>query len=523
MLFHRFLRTILQLFFMLTAVILSILIPLNVVHEKSTTNEIENLDRLSWANVDFNRLDYYWTHLMLLLYTVILICATIYRKTTFYVKIRQMYLWSHSQTSKSKIKTILITEIPEHLKDSEKLRALYDSTFDDVQTVWINRNCRKFTKVLRHREKFRILLKATEVRLIKRSLSICITENAENDLTKTKKLVCSQHIRQHKKQNKRLTFLPWLSVLFMIDKRVNLIQYYREKMIRYNNDISKIQSDCIRYSAISSVFIMFNNVKNVNITIQSLIDFKSAQMIIQCIEVEPQNIVWKNVDFEWWKRTFRTLCARICVLFMIEAWALLIAFTDFLSQVSYVMNFWSRLRFLAEISKSLLSLIQEIFPQTLLMIFIILVSQLIRILTEQQELFTISTIESSIQVYYFEFLFIQIFLIVSLFSSFTTIISQIYRDFDFVPKTLAQNLPKISNYFFSYILLQSFSLNTDQLIQIMILIRWYVLTPLFDITSKAKVHKNCFLHSQMQWNTIFSVFIILTCIDKCYHSIWSWV
>ena len=504
---------------MLAAVILPILIPLNVVHGKSTTGEIESLDRLSWANVGFNRLDYYWAHLVLLLYTVILTCATIYRETTFYVKIRQMYLWSHSQTSKPGMRTILITGVPEHLRDSEKLRALYDSTFGDVQTVWINRDCRKLTKALRHREKLRILLEAAEVRLIRRSLPICTTENAEDGLAETEKLVCSQHIRQHKRQSRRLALLPWLPVLPMIGKRVDLIQYYREEMIRYNNDISEIQSDCTRYPAVSSAFIMFNNAKSANIAAQSLIDPRPAQMTVQCIGVEPQDIVWKNVGFGWWERTFRTLCARICALFMIGAWALPIAFTGFLSQVSYVMDFWPRLRFLAEISKPLLSLIQGIFPQALLMVLTILVPQLIRILTEQQGLLTTSAIESSIQVYYFGFLFIQIFLTVSLSSSFTTIASQVYRGFDSVPKTLAQNLPKASNYFFSYILLQGLSLSAGQLIQIMTLIRWYVLAPLFDITPRAKVHRNCFLHSQMQWGTIFPVFTNLACIGKCYHSI----
>ena len=519
MLFHRFLLTILQLFAMLAVVILPILIPLNVVHGKNITGEIESLDRLSWANVGANHPDYYWAHLVLLLYTVALTCAVIYRETTFFVKIRQRCLWSQSQTSKLGMRTILITGIPEHLRDPEKLRTLYDSAFGDVQTVWINRDCRKLTKALRHREKLRILLEVAESKLIRRSLSMRTTEATEDRWTKTDKSLCSQHIRQDERQGIRLALLPWLPVLPMIGKKVDLIEHYRKEMIRYNDDVSKIQADVTRYSAVSSAFIMFKNAKSANIASQSLIDPRPATMTVQCIGVEPQDILWKNIGFGWWERTLRTLCARLCVLFLIGAWALPIAFTGFLSQVSYVMDFSPRLKFLTELSKPALSLVQGFFPQALLMLFTILLPQFIRIITEQQGLLTTSAVELSVQTYYFGFLFIQIFLTVSLSASFTTIANQIYHGFDSVPKTLAQNLPKTSNYFFSYILLQALSISAGQLIQIMTLIRWYILAPLFDITPRAKVHRKRFLHTQMQWGTIFPVFTNLACIGKYHHSI----
>ena len=206
------------------------------------------------------------------------------------------------------------------------------------------------------------------------------------------------------------------------------------------------------------------------------------------------------------------------MLFLIGAWALPIAFTGFLSQVSYVMDFSPRFQFLTKLSKPALSLIQRFFPQALLMLFTILLPQVLRIVSEQQELLTTSAVESSVQTYYFGFLFIQIFLTVSLSSSFTTITNQIYNGFDSVPKILAQNLPKTSDYFFSYILLQALSISAGQLIQILTLIRWYFLAPLFDITPRAKVHRKRFLHAQMQWGTIFPVFTNLSCIGKYHHS-----
>ena len=55
-----------------------------------------------------------------------------------------------------------------------------------------------------HREKVRVILEAAETRLIKRTLSLRNDQMAEDGLAKTKKPICPQHIRQHKRQSMRL-------------------------------------------------------------------------------------------------------------------------------------------------------------------------------------------------------------------------------------------------------------------------------------------------------------------------------
>ena len=120
------------------------------------------------------------------------------------------------------------------------------------------------------------------------------------------------------------------------------------------------------------------------------------------------------------------------------------------------MNFSSRFQFFAQLSKFALNLIQKFFFQTLLMLFIALFSQLLKIVTKQQKLFITFVVKSAVQTYYFDFLFIQIFFIVSLFLSFTIITNQIYHNFDFVSKTLAQNLSKTNDFFFIYFITSIF-------------------------------------------------------------------
>ena len=82
-----------------------------------------------------------------------------------------------------------------------------------------------------------------------------------------------------------------------------------------------------------------------------------------------------------------------------------------------------------------------------------------------------TSIELVIQKSCFLFLFIQIFLIVFLSSSFATIVNEIYHEFDFVPTIFVINIPKTSNNFFSYLLLKAFSINADNFFQTVNLVR----------------------------------------------------
>ena len=47
MLFHRYISNILQLFVLLTIIILSILISFNIIHEKKISKDVRDFDRLS--------------------------------------------------------------------------------------------------------------------------------------------------------------------------------------------------------------------------------------------------------------------------------------------------------------------------------------------------------------------------------------------------------------------------------------------------------------------------------------------
>jgi hypothetical protein len=77
--------------------------------------------------------------------------------------------------------------------------------------------------------------------------------------------------------------------------------------------------------------------------------------------------------------------------------------------------------------------------------------------------------------------------------------------------TLAKNLPKASNYFVSYVLLQALSVSANALLRINKLVRNFVLAPIFDQTVSQKLERK--RGQDIQWGTFVPVYTNLACIS----------
>ena len=127
-------------------------------------------------------------------------------------------------------------------------------------------------------------------------------------------------------------------------------------------------------------------------------------------------------------------------------------------------------------------------------------------------------VELSVQSYYFAFLFVQVFLVVSLSAGFTTVIKELRSNVTSVPVALAKNLPKASNYFFSYMLLQGLSVSAGALLQVGSLVNWLVFAPLLVNKAGEKRTRQMEL-PRIQWGTFFPVYTNLACIGMQFRII----
>jgi len=127
---------------------------------------------------------------------------------------------------------------------------------------------------------------------------------------------------------------------------------------------------------------------------------------------------------------------------------------------SVVWLFW-----LTIVSLWLSNIIQSVLPQIILTLFTIVLLYILRVIADYKDYSTKTSIELLLQRYYFIFIFLQIFLTVALFFSFTEIVQDILYKLSSVSLLVAQNLFKFCNFFFFYLVIQNFSISAATLLQ----------------------------------------------------------
>ena len=304
--------------------------------------------------------------------------------------------------------------------------------------------------------------------------------------------------------------LSWMPSLPLIGKKVDTIDYCRKEVARLNLEIEIDQQHPERFPLMNSAFIQFNHQVAAHMACQAVSHHLPKQMAPRSVEISPDDVIWDNMSIKWWERYLRAFGILVIVAGMVIGWAFPVAFTGLLSQLSYLEGRFTWLSWLSHLPEWALSTMQGVLPPLFLAILMALLPLILRFLSKAQGVQTGMAIELTVQNYYFAFLFVQLFLVVSISSSFSTIADSI-TEITSWPDLLAQNIPKSSNYFFSYMILQAMSVSAGALVQIFNLVSWFVMAPVFDNTARMKWARTTNLN-QMQWGTFFPVYTTLASI-----------
>ncbi|KAI9838196.1 MAG: hypothetical protein M1837_002536 [Sclerophora amabilis] len=310
----------------------------------------------------------------------------------------------------------------------------------------------------------------------------------------------------------------WMISLPFVGEKVDTIDYCRREVARLNVEIEQDQQHPEKFPLMNSAFIQFHHQVAAHMACQAVSHHLPKQMAPRTVEIAPMDVIWENMSMKWWERYLRTGVALVVVVALILGWAVPVSFTGLLSQLTYLEENYDWLAWIGRIPVWLLSIIQGVLPPAILGLLMVLLPVILRALSKQQGIVTRMGIELSVQKYYFAFSFVQLFLVVSISSGFLSVITKIASNPQGTPSLLASNLPKASNYFFSYMLLQAFSVSAGALVQIGALLAWFVLAPLMDNTARKKWRRVVYL-PEMKWGTFFPVYTNLACIGIIYSII----
>ena len=505
--FLRYLRTLLKIFGPIALVIPPILIPLDFLQGRGADNGINGLDRLSWANVGLSHTDRYWVHLILGVGIVAYVCFIIWTELQKYIKVRQDNRHILSTT-------VLIDSIPDEWLHPRKLEQQFSLFPGGVRNINLNRNFATLSESVRRRDDIAAALEEAEIRLIRKVLQAYSKGKRKGHYDKTCEATWEAYLD---KSERELVTLPeglfaWMLTPFLRPK-VDAIDYYREEYRRLSFEIESAKKAPERFPALNSAFIQFNTQIAAQMVCQTVLHESTDHMRLRNLQISPKDILWDNISIGWWENFFRIVISNTAIVALTILCVVPVTFAGLLSQIVYLTRAISWLSWVDKLPDWLLGLIQGVLPPTMLSAFVALFSFSLRYLVRKQGIHSKAAVELLIQDYYFSFLFLQITLIVSLSAGLTTIFDEVRGDAASLPATLAKSFPKASNYFLSYVLLQSLSVSAGALLQIGTLVDQLILSPLLDRTVTQKLARTTDV-VPIQWGVFVPVYTNLSCIGR---------
>ncbi len=462
------------------------------------------------------------------LLVIVFICYTIYVELLFFVHVRNLYLASPAHRRLEAANTILVTDIPEG--DLPVLEDVYGIFPGGIHSVWINRDLSTLSKKIQERKKLVITLEAAETSLIT-SATKSFRQRNSHELARSSGVDTEKEgplwKRYLKEKDRDHMYIPrqgctWIPIIPLIGRRVDTIHHCLGELARMNKEIradlaeladfESSGEESSKYPRMKSAFIRFNTQSAAYMACQTLLNADPLHSSARHINVSVRELRWSTLSQRWWNRYIRSGLVWIAIASLLITWAIPVAFTGFLSQIATLGDSVSWLHWIAGAPAWLSGIIQGVLPQLMLVALTALLPLVLRIITGWQGLSTETAVELSLQKYYFVFLFVQNFLTVSLSSSITAIAQDLHGPSS-APALLARNLPKASNYFFSYLTLQGLSVSAGAFLQAEGLINWLILAPWTDHTPRQKWERQMGL-PEIRWGTFYPLYTNLACIGK---------
>lgn len=310
----------------------------------------------------------------------------------------------------------------------------------------------------------------------------------------------------------------WFPSLPLVGKKVDAIYHLRRELARLNNEIESDQDNVERFPLMNSAFIQFNHQVAAHMACQAVSHHVPQQMAPRMVEISPEDVIWENMSIRWWERYLRSFIVLATSAGLIVLYAVPVTFSSLLAKLDLLTDTYPWLAWLDDLPTVAKSVIQGILPPLLLAIILALVPIIFRVLVQQQGVPTGNARELGVQQWYFAFLFIQVFFVVTLSGGLISFFTDLTDDPTGIPEMLANNLPKAANYFFSYLMIQALQNSASALLQVAILAVWFLLAPTMDATPRQKWTRQTRLNF-VRWGSFFPPFTNFAVIGLVYSVI----
>ncbi|VEU23211.1 DEKNAAC104328 [Brettanomyces naardenensis] len=429
----------------------------------------------------------------------------IYRELVFYTSFRHALQTSPLYASLSYSRTLLLDNVPEKLLSTAQVKELFPA----ATKVFIPEETKELSKLVKKRTKLSgkiegglngLLLKATKIKnkAVKKGTEVPTPADDINSYIKESKL-------------------PTYKDRPIIGKKKFLLTDGFTELGDYNKEISQLQSEYPGdiHEKQGSLFIQFANHLELQRAYQAVPYCKDLKLSRRYTGIAPEDVVWENVASSFAVRNAKKAGAVALLTATIIFWAIPVAVVGCISNINYLTSKVHFLRFINNCPKVILGLITGILPTVLLAVLMALLPPFIRKLGKISGALTVQQVERWTQQWYFAFQVVQVFLVTTLASAASSVVTKILDDPSSAMSMLAQYLPPAANFYICYMLLQGLSISSGALAQLVPLILSFILGPLLDKTPRKKWNRYNNL-SAPDWGTSYAAYGLFTVILLVY-------
>ncbi|CAJ2513631.1 Uu.00g017500.m01.CDS01 [Anthostomella pinea] len=514
-LFLRFLKVLIAVCFVGCCLLWPVLFPVNITGGGSATQ----VDLLSYANINKDtQSNRYYAHVFMSWIFYGFVMYMVLRESIYYVNLRQAFLLSPFYANRISSRTVLFVSVPDAYLDEARMRKVFG---DSVKNVWITGDTEKLDELVNSRDKVAMKLEKAEVKLVKLANAArlkAIKKGAADQRTEApvdaeSGSLAARWIPAKKRPSHRL------GPLGLVGKKVDTISWCRTELERIIPAVQKGQ-DAYRagdFKKISSVFVEFFHQADAESAYQVLAHHQALQMSPKYIGVTPGEVVWSSLKVSWWQRVIRRFAVVGFISALIIFWAIPVAAVGAISNISYLENIFF-LTWLKMIPDIIMGFVQGLLPSVLLAVLMSLVPVIMRLCAKLSGEPSLSRVELFTQNAYFAFQVVQVFLISTLSSAASTVGQQIAENPGSVTSILSENLPKASNFYISYFIVQGIGISAGVVSQVTGFVIFTLMYKYLSGTPRALYTKWANL-SAISWGSVLPVYTNIAVISITYAGI----
>jgi len=444
------------------------------------------------------------------------------RESIFYINLRQAFLMSPLYASRLSSRTVLFTSVPSDYMNVSKLRMVLGPS---VRNIWLATDTKDLDDLVEERDKTAMKLEGAETKLCKLANAAKLkTLKGKGDHAGLEEehagmvdegpdaqsgSVASRWLTPKQRPTHKLKPL--------IGKKVDTINWSRSHLAEL---IPKVDAEQHKHrngqaKMLNSVFVEFATLAEAQASYQSLTHHQALHMSPRFAGINPADVIWSNLRVRWWERVIRQFVTIAAVVATIIFWSIPVAFVGSISNVDKLVQTpgleW--LSFLNSLPTFLEGIVTGLLPVVLLALLMALLPIFLRLMAKIGGDPTNSQVELTVQNYYFWFQVVQVFLVSTLSSAASSAVGAILQNPTSITSLLSNALPKASNYFISYIILQGLGVVAGLLVGLAGLIIGLILGKLLDTTPR-KMYKRWTALAGLSWGTVFPIYTNLLVIGK---------